>query len=94
MYLIGTVGSKRALRLSTRVKVLMRKAEDRHLDVEGVLGALVGSEVEDSAASEVKPVDDGEAVRRLHLVAEEASKDPAKPCRWFTEMPEFAGTAL
>ena len=58
--------------------------------VEGVLGALVGSEVEDSATSEVWTVADDEAVCRLHRVAEEASKDPAKPCRWFTEMPEFA----
>ena len=90
MQTMAVVSSKRALRLSRRVRVLLRKAGDRHLDVEGVLGALVGSEVEDSATSEVWTVADDEAVCRLHRVAEEASKDPAKPCRWFTEMPEFA----
>ena len=62
MQTMAVVSSKRALRLSRRVRVLLRKAGDRHLDVEGVLGALVGSEVEDSATSEVWTVADDEGM--------------------------------
>jgi hypothetical protein len=90
MQIIAKRDSKRALRITVRVK----KAEARDLDVEGMLRALLRADPEDVAIPEVCAGDDGEAVRRLHLVAEECSKDPPKPCRWFKEMPEFAHTSV